>query len=283
MGRAAVRGAYALADGHDRLPQMCPGAKSSQEALTPGRDLLADLYPEVGAGGFSRVDGTVAFYQRVNALLDPSMTVADFGAGRGRAAEDPAGYRRDLQVLRGKVASVVGLDIDEAVQENPNVDRAHVVTSGQPLILEHASVDLIVSDFTFEHVTDPGWAAGELTRILRPGGWLCARTPNRWGYIGIPTRLVPNRFHDGVLQWAQPQKQARDTFPTAYRLNSWAQLRRHFPVTAFDDFSYAVDSEPAYFGSSRLAWRTMQGVFALTPPTLRSMLFVFLRKKDVTG
>lgn len=27
------------------------------------------FYPEIEAGGFSRVDGTVAFYQRVNALV----------------------------------------------------------------------------------------------------------------------------------------------------------------------------------------------------------------------
>lgn len=253
---------------------LSPSAEPALQALT------ASFYPEVAAGGFSRVDGTVAFYERVNALLESAMVVVDFGAGRGRSAEDPVNYRRDLSVLRGKARTVIGLDVDEVVHHNPNVDVAHVVTPGSAVPLADESVDLVVSDFAFEHVEDPRWAAGELTRILRPGGWVCARTPNRWGYIGIPTRLVPNRLHHAVLRRAQPHKEERDTFPTAYRLNSRAQVRAHFPAHSFEDFTYAVDSEPSYFGSSRVAWRTMQGVFALTPPVLRSMLFVFLRKRE---
>jgi SAM-dependent methyltransferase len=243
-------------------------------------DVTALFYPEVGAGGFSRVDGTVAFYQRVNALLDPGMTVVDLGAGRGQSTEDPLAYRSDLAMLRGKVATVIGLDVDDAVLDNPKLDAAHLITVGARLPVDDGSVDLVVSDFTFEHIVDPAWAGRELTRILRPGGWICARTPNRWGYIGIPTRVVPNRLHHTVLRHAQPHKQERDTFPTAYRLNSKRQLRRVFPVDLFDHVGYASDSEPAYFGSSRIAWRAMQGVFAVTPPGLRSMLYVFLRKRE---
>lgn len=46
------------------------------------------LFPEVSAGGFTRMDGTVEFYTRVNALLRPDMTVLDFGAGRGAGLVD---------------------------------------------------------------------------------------------------------------------------------------------------------------------------------------------------
>lgn len=256
-------------------PSALPVAPPESLAVT------ATFYPEVRAGGFSRVDGTIEFYQRVNALLRSDMTVVDLGAGRGQGAEDPVAYRRDLTRLRGKVATVIGFDVDEAVLHNPKVDRAEVITPGAPLPLADASVDLVVSDFTFEHIDDPAWAGRELTRIVRPGGWICARTPNRWGYIGIPTRVVPNRLHHAVLRRVQPQKQERDTFPTTYRLNSPTQLRTAFSPSSFDDFSYAFDSEPAYFGASRVAWRTMQGVFAITPPALRSMLFVFLRKRGI--
>lgn len=241
-------------------------------------DVAAHLYPEVAAGGFSRVDGTVAFYQRVNALLGPAMTVVDFGAGRGQAQEDPVPYRRDLARLRGKVARVVGVDVDPAVRENPRVDEAVVITPGRPLPLAAGSVDLVVADFVFEHISDPAWAGRELARILEPGGWVCARTPNRWGSIGVPARLVPNRWHSAVLRRVQPQKQERDTFPTAYRLNTFADLARHFPPGEFRHASYTFDSEPAYFGSSRLAWRLVRASYRVTPPPLGSMLFVFLQK-----
>ncbi|MCU1353199.1 MAG: hypothetical protein JWM05_2408 [Acidimicrobiales bacterium] len=241
-------------------------------------EVAEELYPEIEAGGFSRVDGTVAFYARVNALLDSSMTVVDFGAGRGRAAEDPVAFRRDLERIGNRAGKVIGVDVDEAVLGNPNLDEAHVITPGSPLPFADGSIDLVVSDFTFEHVDDPAWAAAEISRVLRPGGWLCARTPNKWGYIGIPTRLVPNHLHTAVLRRVQPEKQDRDTFPTAYRLNTVGDLRRHFPPASFDHHSYTFDSEPAYFGRSRVAWRIMRIVFRFTPERLRSMLFVFVRK-----
>jgi hypothetical protein len=37
--------------------------------------------PGRAAGSFSRIDGTVEFYARVNALVDSSTAVLDFGAG----------------------------------------------------------------------------------------------------------------------------------------------------------------------------------------------------------
>lgn len=242
-------------------------------------DTMTRLYPEVIAGGFSHVDGTVCFYQRVNALLSPEMTVVDFGAGRGRSSEDPVAYRRSLSILRGKVRRVVGLDVDDVVLDNPNVDEAHVINQGAPLPVADEMVDVVVSDYTFEHVNDAGWASRELSRVLKPGGWICARTPNKWGMIGVPTRLVPNRFHDAVLRRAQPHKQQRDTFPTAYRLNSFGDLARHFPPERFRHASYTMDSEPAYFAASTTAWRLVRTSYRLTPGRLGAMLYVFLQKR----
>lgn len=240
---------------------------------------MGSLYSETAAGGFSRVDGTVEFYQRVNALLSPAMTVIDFGAGRGRSSEDSVAYRRSLSILKGKVDRVVGLDVDDVVRENPTVDETHVINQGAALPIADEGVDIVVSDFTFEHVTDPAWLSVELTRVLKRGGWICARTPNKWGIIGIPTRLVPNRFHNAVLRRAQPAKQERDTFPTAYRLNSFGDLRRHFPPERFRDASYTMNSEPAYFGSSTLLWRLVRGSYRVTPDRLGSMLFIFMQKR----
>jgi SAM-dependent methyltransferase len=239
---------------------------------------MAALYPEVRAGGFSHVDGTVEFYQRVNALLAPEMVVVDFGAGRGLFLDDDVAYRRELHRLRGKVACVIGLDVDRAVLDNPSVDRAEIVEEGQPLPLDDSSVDMVVSDWTFEHVNDSEWAALELDRVLRHGGWICARTPNRWGYVGIGARLVPNRHHVALLRRFQPQKAAHDTFPTSYTMNSHSDLRRLFPVEQYEHCTYAQNSEPGYFGASLPAWRLARMAFRLTPSRFDAFLHVFLRK-----
>jgi len=238
------------------------------------------VYPEVAAGGFTRVDGTVEFYTRVNALLRPDMVVVDYGAGRGRFMEDEsAPLRRDLCRLQGKVTRVVGLDLDDAVLSNPVLDEAHVIDLAVPLPLASNSVDLVLSDYTFEHVDDPATVSGELTRILKSGGWICARTPNRFGYIGVGTNIVPNDLHTRVLRRLQPGRKVVDVFPTRYRLNTKRALRRHFDPTVYEHIVYTVTTEPTYFGNSPTAWRVMAAVNSHTPQLLGAMLMIFLRKK----
>lgn len=243
--------------------------------------LIDRFYPETAAGGFSRRNGTVEFYLRVNSLLRPEMTVLDYGAGRGAGIAGPAPtFAASLRLLRGKVAKVIGADPDPVVRTNLGLDEAIVLdldSAGRgALPLPDASVDLIVSDYTFEHVADPAFTAAELRRVLRPGGWLCARTPNRHGYIGLGNTLVPEGLKSGLLPRLQPYRRQEDVFPTTYRMNTRSTLRGLFP--GWLDCSYAIDPEPAYAGRSRAAWAAFIAAAAVTPPPLRSILLVFLRK-----
>ncbi len=224
------------------------------------------------------MDGTVEFYQRVHALLSPEAKVLDFGAGRGAFLDDPVLFRRNLRRLKDSAAEVIGIDVDESVLENPCLTRAEVIPPGTRLPLPEKSIDLVVADFVFEHITDPTWASHELSRVLRPGGWLCARTPNRWGYIGVGARVLPNRWHTPLLRMFQPGKQERDTFPTAYRLNSPAALRKYFPKTDFEHFIYTMNNEPAYFSNWHAVWALVRLLFRLTPEALGATMYVFLRK-----
>jgi SAM-dependent methyltransferase len=243
---------------------------------------LARLYPEIGAGGFSRVDGTIAFYLRVKALrseLPGAAVVLDYGAGRGGFLDDPVPFRRNLRLLQNEATLVIGVDVDDAVMANPSIDEAHVIRIGEPLPLAEASVDLVVADWVMEHVTDPAWTAAELSRVLRPGGWLCVRTPNRRGYIALGTRLVPNRLRLSLLRRLQPNRSPKDAFPTAYLLNTPRALRRWFPPDRYRHLIYAADSEPAYLGGSVVAARLGRILSALTPRPFRSVLYAFLERR----
>lgn len=237
-------------------------------------------FPECGAGGFTSLDGTIEFYTRINALLQPSMNVLDFGGGRGvTVIESPSDYKRRLMMLRGKVAKVTACDIDEAVLTNPAADEAIVIRADAPLPFADATFDLIVSDFVFEHIADPSRVSAELRRVLKSGGWICARTPNKYCLISLLTRLVHNSRHSNVLRWAQPGRKAIDVFPTVYRLNSKRDIRAWFGSDAFDDFTYRYEAEPSYFFNSAAVFALMLLVNRLSPPVLKSGLFVFLRKK----
>lgn len=241
------------------------------------------LYPETLAGGFSSVDGTVQFYTRIKALLSADARVLDLGAGRGAAFHDDGiPYRKSLRELQGHCAEVIGCDVDPVVLTNPSLDRAFLIDQAGHLDLEDNSVDLILCDFVLEHIPDPQGFATEVGRVLKPGGWFCARTPNKWGYIAMSSRIIPERLHDFVLRLVQPNRKKEDTFPTNYKINTMADLRQHFPDAAWLNCSYGWNAEPAYFGNSLLAWRIAKTIQHLLPAAMTSTLMIFLQKKART-
>lgn len=265
------------------VPEVARNPRSQPVDSTSGavrmRRALAAVYPEIRAGGFSSVDGTVQFYSRVNALLRPGMRVLDFGAGRGKdAVEDTVEYRRALRTLVGKGALIVGADVDRAVSSNPSVDAALVVEEDRGLPLAPESIDIVVCDYVFEHIQQPDIVAAELHRVLKPGGWLCARTPNRWGYIAIGGRVVPNRLHRAALRVLQPERHSHDIFPTEYRMNTMCAVGSLFPPDQYTDCSYFYDCEPVYFGLSVPTIRIARMAFRLLPRRCWALLMVFKQK-----
>ena len=236
-------------------------------------------FPEIGAGGFSRIDSTIQFYDRIHALIRPEFVLLDFGAGRGAAyRDDVSPYRRQLRNFRGKVSEVIGVDIDPIVVQNPTLDRALVLQPTDPIPLPDKSVHLIVSDFTFEHIQDPAFAARELDRVLAPGGWICIRTPNRYGYVAMANVLTPQYLRGRVLHMAQPGRREQDVFEPFYRLNTFTALKRYFDPAGYQHFTYSWDAEPAYHANSKIIYRFLLIIHRLTPPRARTLLMAFLRK-----
>lgn len=236
------------------------------------------FYPETTYGGFSYVDGTVAFYSKVNALVDPNSVVVDFGCGRGAGLDDPSTFRRNLRILKGKVKKVIGLDVDKAVLGNQAVDQPYLLTSSQ-WPLEDRSVDLVISDHVLEHLPEPALFFKESARVLKPGGFLCIRTPNKWSYIGIAARLIPNKFHSRVVGVAQEDRKEEDVFPTLYRCNSIGAIKRAFHDGGFQNIVVTgYDAEPDYLTFSSFAYwlGTLYGKFA--PGWLKGAIFGFGRK-----
>jgi SAM-dependent methyltransferase len=234
--------------------------------------------PELVAGGFTRNDGAIEFFSRVRSLFPPGAVVLDFGAGRGEwGTEDTVEFRRRLFDFRGPDRKVIGVDVDPIVMSNPLLDEAHVL-QGNRVPLPDNSVDVIIAEWVFEHIDNPDVVASELTRVLRPGGWICARTPNRLGYIALGARLVPNRVHTRALRRLQPDRQPKDVFPTRYKMNTKGQLRRLFPETAFTHGTYAPFIDPPYFGRSRFAIGVVRGLSRFLPETLSPIWCVFIRR-----
>lgn len=244
-------------------------------------DFLLNWHPEKAVDGFSAVDGTVMFFSFVRGccLKTKAGDVLDFGAGRGMFwHEDPSEYRKSLRDLRTTGATVTACDIDEAVLSHPCSHNQVKIEPQEPLPFANASFDVIVSENTFEHIEDAEFVAGELYRILKPGGYICARTPNRAGYLRLMAEIVPNRLHARVLETVQPERKAEDVFPTVYKMNSPGQINQLFPEAEVVS-SYTM-GEPSYFFGNRFVYAGFKALHWLLPASLSPAISFFIRKPD---
>lgn len=248
--------------------------------MKPRHNLLSSFYPEVEISGYTSVDGTIEFYNRVNSILDSSMHVLDYGAGRAAWYEDDiCAFRKRTRTLKGKVKNLVGCDIDGAILDNNSVDEQIKIDDEKSLPFKDCSFDMIISDYTFEHITSPDVTAKELHRVLKKGGWICARTPNKYSYISIITRIIKNKFHARILKHAQPDRKGTDVFPTSFKLNSMRKISKNFAKEYFDNYTYRYEAEPAYHFNSKLIFTIFLFINKISPSFLKGNLFIFLRKK----
>lgn len=233
---------------------------------------------EVFVGGFTRKDSTFFFYSLINSVIGPDFLVLDFGAGRGSQEETPSPYKRTLLRLKGRVKRVVGADVDDAVLQNPMLDEAVVFRPGDRLPFENNSFDLIFSDWVLEHIDDPAAFSAEVDRLLKPGGWFFARTPNRFGLIAIGSSIVPEFLHKWLLRRLQPNRESHDIFPTRYRINTLPAVRRWFPSNKWDNFSINFDTEIGYFDKFSILFGISEFIARFLPSFMRPVLLISLRK-----
>ncbi len=233
-------------------------------------------YPESRFGGFTDIDGTICFYNRVNALLKPEFVVIDFGCGRGSYKDDRVTLRKNLRILRGKVRKVIGLDVDKWAEENPFIDEFRLLETVEWPLGDNCA-DLCLSDSVMEHLQRPEMFFSECKRVLKNGGFLCIRTSNLWNYVSIFGKLVPERWHPVLLSKVQNGRKEIDVFRKFYRCNTIPKIRALLNRFGFDHVVYGYEAEPSYLSFSRIGYwlGTLHQRFA--PGFIRPTIFVFAR------
>ncbi|KDB05077.1 hypothetical protein U879_03520 [Defluviimonas sp. 20V17] len=171
------------------------------------------------------------------------MHLLDLGAGAGIVEQ---------MNFRGKCARVCGVDLDPRVMENPWLDDARVSDAGE-IPYADESFDIVVADNVMEHLAAPEEVLNEAKRVLRPGGHLLFKTPNRNHYMPMIARSTPHWFHEYFNRTRG--REAEDTFATLYRLNSRSQLRRLAAATGFEVAEIALlEDRPEYLRFSALTY-----------------------------
>jgi SAM-dependent methyltransferase len=252
------------------------GASGSTMSRPTG---LTELYyPETKFGGYSRVDGTIAFYQRVQSQAGPDKVALDVGCGRGRVTDRLAACPWEkIRILKGVCKKVIGIDVSDAGEQNVWIDEFRRI-DGDRWPVDSASIDLLVSDAVLEHLADPDVFFAECSRVVKPGGVICFRTPNRWSYFAIAAAIIPNRWHGKVISKIQPGRQERDVFPTYYRANTVRKLRQLLAAHQFEGCVYRHLGEPSYLAFSRWSFALGVCLHRWLPQVFWSSIFVFARR-----
>jgi SAM-dependent methyltransferase len=183
--------------------------------LSHGYFLPADVY-----------EATVA-----NAVV-PGCDWLDVGGGSSPFPDNP----RLAEQLATRAGRFVGVDPSPNVFDNPYTREKH-----QAFIEEYSSprpFDLATLRMVAEHVTNPEAVIGALARLVRPGGRVIVLTVDLWSPITLVSRIVPFPLHYPVKKflWGGDEK---DTFPTAYRMNTRRELRKVFARGGFREAEFA--------------------------------------------
>lgn len=227
-------------------------------------------------GKFALGDGTIDFYLRVRSVIHSDCTVVDLGAGRAAWFEDDQSeIRKNIRHLKPDVGELIAVDVDEAVLSNRSSTR-NMLYDGKILPMEDSSADVIVADYVLEHVQDPGEFSTEIRRVLKPGGYFCARTPHKWNYASIGARMISNSRHGAFLSKVQPHRKEMDIFPTAYKLNTIRAIKSTFEQ--WDDMSYLFRQNPPYYFGKKTVYSILSFLHRLSPIVLVANVFVFLKK-----
>src|SRR5262245_60952451 len=157
--------------------------------------------------------------------LEPGMSVADVGAGKGEltvalAAEvGPSGHvfstdidTQALEQIRARVAA--------AALQNVTVLRAHARDTGLPT----DCCDAVVLRRVYHHLTDPLATNGDLLRVLRPGGVLAIidfppMLPWLWPWA--PEGVPQNRRGHGVAVHLVVEEVTASGFELVQVIEDW--------------------------------------------------------------
>ena len=175
----------------------------------------------------------------------------------GRASTGAIPWLRHLLLLKPKCSKRIGCDVDAAVMGNRMLDEAHVLDErqGHRIPLPDESVGLVLADWVIEHLEDPILTFREIHRVLRPGGWFCARTGNLRHYSYALARVVVagSPLESRTLHRVQPDREDRDVFPKVFRANTKRALRKTLVSAGFRETSVLIHEwEPSLHTSTSI-------------------------------
>jgi len=228
-------------------------------------------------GKLSVNDGTIDFYLRVRTVIDKSKTVLDLGAGSGNWLNDKQAkvMTKTIQFLKNDVKRLYAADIDRAVLKNKSSHKNFLIRKNK-IPLKSNSIDVIISDWTFEHIKKPEIFAIEINRILKKNGKICVRTPHRFNYVSLVNTLTEGTsIKNFLLKKSQPGK--KNYFKSYYKINTYKDIKNLFSNYKIEYFIF--NPNPAYYFDSIIIYHIFKIIHTVLPNFFVGIIYCILTKK----
>ncbi len=216
------------------------------------------------------------FYEALVAkLIGPATQWADVGCGRDVFPSYPELARE----LADRCKFLFGIEPDPNIKDNPFIhDGFHGVIEDCDT---ERRFDLITLRMVAEHIVNADRAVAKFAQLCAPGGQVVVYTPYRWSPMSLAAAALPFSLHHPLkrLIW---DAESRDTFPTAYNLNTRADLSKHFNRHGFVETYFHRLDDCRIFGRYRylncIELAVRAGLHAMRVPHPEACLLAVFRK-----
>jgi SAM-dependent methyltransferase len=190
------------------------------------------------------------FYEAtVSKLVTPGCVWADVGCGRDIFPHNP---QLAAEVAR-RCEFLYGIDPDANIEDNV------LINDGFRGPVEDCNTtrrfDLITLRMVAEHIAEPERAVAKVSDLLKIGGLAIVYTPNKWAPVSLAAAAIPWRLHHPLkrLLW---DVEARDSFPTVYKMNTESALRDYFRRNGLEEARFLYLDDCRTFSRYRLLLHT---------------------------
>ena len=184
----------------------------------------------------------------------------DVGCGRELVPFSPAGAR----LLAQRCKSLTGIDPSDNINENPYLQ--HRIKAKLEDFETTETFDLITLRMVVEHITTPEAAVAALSRLSRTGTKILIYTVDKFSPVALAAAVTPLSVHVQMKQllWQGSEK---DTFPTAYLMNTRGRLAALMTAGGFVEVDFRTLADTRTTSGFRVlntlelsAWRVLRSI-----------------------
>ncbi len=184
------------------------------------------------------------YQELLKELIRPSTSVLELGCGRASLATDA--------IQQADYSVGIDLSLDD-LASNGTITYL-VKAGGENIPVASHSVDIIISQWVFEHLENPRAVFREIARVLKPNGRVVIFTTNANNYIPVLSWLIPDAIRNTLLTKLL-RRPLHETFPTFYRANTQQRIARYAQITGLRVEQTQYVGNPFYLAFSPLLFR----------------------------